>query len=269
MGSGIHGSVQSPALANRFVLLGASNLTLSLRLVIQLLQQRIGGPSDVLVAAGHGRSYGEFSQVMLRELPGITSSGLWQRLEQAHARPIYALLTDIGNDIPYGYTPEQILEWVGLCVTRLQRQAIHIVMTNVPIASIKTISEWRYKMLRSILFPRCQLSRREVFERASAVHHGLVEMAASKHFELLEPSSDWFGADAIHVRYWKRKAFYQCITERFSASNGMQCLVAGNEPWGSMWKQRPRFAYKKVLGREQYNQQPSGQLADGTIISMY
>lgn len=269
MSNGIHGDGQSPALANRFVLLGASNLTVSLRLVIQLLQRRIGGPSDVLVAAGHGRSYGEFSQVMFRELPGITSSGLWKRLELANVRPTFALLTDIGNDIPYGYTPEQILGWVSWCVSRLQRQSVHIVMTNVPIASIKSISDWRYKMLRSVLFPRCQLSRREVVERASVVHHGLVEMAASKHFELLEPSSDWFGADAIHVHYWKRKAFYQRITEQFSSSNGMQCLVTGNEPWFSMWKQRPHFAYKKVLGRERRNQQPSGQLADGTIISMY
>ena len=269
MSRGIHGGGQCPALANRFVLLGASNLTLSLGLVIQLLQRRIGGPSDVLVAAGHGRSYGQLSQVMFRELPGITSSGLWKRLELANVRPAYALLTDVGNDIPYGYSPEQILGWVSLCVSRLQRQAIYIVMTNVPIASIKAISEWRYKMLRSVLFPRCQLSRREIVERASVVHHGLVEMAASKHFELLEPSSDWFGADAIHVRYWKRKAFYQRITERFSASNAMQCLVAGNEPWFSMWKQRPRFAYKKVLGWERRNPQPSGQLTDGTIISMY
>ena len=267
MSNGIQGGGQS--LPNRFVLLGASNLTVSLRLVIQLLQRRIGGPSDVLVAAGHGRSYGEFSQVMFRELPGITSSGLWKRLELASVRPTYALLTDIGNDIPYGYTPEQILGWVSWCVSRLQRQSVHIVMTNVPIASIKSISEWRYKMLRSVLFPRCQLSRREVVERASVVHHGLVEMAASKHFELLEPSSDWFGADAIHVHYWKRKAFYQRITEQFSSSNGTQCLDIGNEPWFSMWKQRPRFAYKKVLGRERRNQQPSGQLADGTIISMY
>jgi len=85
--NGIHGGGQSPVLANRFVLLGASNLTVSLRLVIQLLQRRIGGPSDVLVAAGHGRSYGEFSQVMFRELPGITSSGLWKRLELDNVRP--------------------------------------------------------------------------------------------------------------------------------------------------------------------------------------
>lgn len=269
MSSSVYGGAQSPALVNRFVLLGASNLTLSLRLVIQLLQQRLGGPSDVLVAAGHGRSYGQFSQVMFRQLPGITSSDLWKQLGLANVRPAYVLLTDIGNDIPYGYMPEQILAWLSWCVNRLQKQADHIVVTNIPIASIEAIPEWRYTMLRPILFPSCQLSRREVVERARVVHHGLVEMASIMNFKLFEPSEEWFGADAIHIRYWKRKAFYQRIAERFSVSCEAQCSVTANKPWLSMWKQHPRFAYKKMLGWERRNQQPSGQLADGTIISMY
>lgn len=269
MSSGVCGDVQSPVLANRLILLGASNLTMSLYTVIKLLQQQVGGPSDVLVAAGHGRSYGELSQVMFRELPGITSSDLWKRLELANARPSYALLTDIGNDIPYGHTPKQILAWVNWCVSRLQRQTVNIVMTNIPIASIEAISEWRYKMLRPVLFPNCELSRSEIIERARVVHQGLVEMAASKCFELLEPSSGWFGADAIHVRIWKRKLFYRYVTKRFSSSSEMQCSVAEKTPWFSVWKQPPRFAYKKVFGQEQHNQQPSGQLTDGTVISMY
>lgn len=269
MSGDVHGGVQSPVQVNRLILLGASNLTMSLYMVIKLLQQRVGGPSDVLVAAGHGRSYGEPSQVLFRELPGIASSGLWKQLNQADVQPTYALLTDIGNDIPYGYTAQQILGWVNWCVSRLQRRAVHVVVTNIPIASIEAISEWRYQMLRPLLFPNCRLSRSGVIERARVVHQGLVEMALSKRFELLELSSDWLGADAIHVRFGKRKAFYQYVTQRFSASSEVPCSVAGNKPWFSIWKQRPRFAYKKVFGQELYNRQPSGQLSDGTIISLY
>lgn len=269
MDGGVYNGVQSPVLANRLVLLGASNLTLSLYTVIELFQQRVGGPSDVLVAAGHGRSYGEPSQVMFRELPGINASGLWKRLDRVEVRPTYALLTDIGNDIPYGYPAQQILSWVNWCVSRLQQQAVHVVVTNIPFESIETISEWRYRMLRPLLFPNCQLSRHQVIERARIVHQGLVKMADSKHFELLELSPDWFGADAIHIRIGKRRAFYRDVTERFSASSEVQYSVAGNKRWLPIWKQRPRFACKKVFGREQYNRQPSAQLTDGTIISMY
>lgn len=269
MSGSVHGDVQTPVLANRLVLLGASNLTMSLYTIIDLLQQRVGGPSDVLIAAGHGRSYGKPSQIIFRELPGIISSGLWNQLDRAEVRPTYALLTDIGNDIPYGYTAQQILDWVNWCVSRLQRQAVHVVVTNIPIASIESISEWRYKMLRPFLFPNCRLSRSEIIERARVVHQGLVEMAVSKRLELLELSPDWLGADAIHVRIGKRSAFYRYVTERFPAYSKIRCSVAGNKPWFLIWKQRPRFAYKKVLGQEQYSRQPSAQLTDGTIISMY
>jgi len=158
---------------------------------------------------------------------------------------------------------------VSWCVSRLLKQGAHIVITNIPLESIEAISEWRYKMLRPALFPSCQLTRREVIERARSVYHGLVKMASSKNFELFEPSPDWFGADAIHVRYWKHKAFCQCISEYFFASSRTQCPVTSNAPWFLKWKQRPSFAYKKVMGWEWRTQQPGGQLADGTLVSMY
>ena len=73
-------ATRSSMLANRIVLLGASNLTLSLRLAIQQIQHCCGRPSEVLAAVGHGRSYGQSSQVLIRELPGIIESGLWSQL---------------------------------------------------------------------------------------------------------------------------------------------------------------------------------------------
>ena len=237
---------------------------------IRLLQLRIGSPSNVLVAAGHGRSYGGFSQFMFRELPGIASCGLWKQFELANILPTYALLTDIGNDIPYGYSPEQILTWVNLCVNRLQKQAVNIVVTNIPIASIESMPEWRYKMFRTIIFPHCQLTKHDVVERARMVHHGLLELASKYNFEIIEPSSDWFGVDAIHVRYLKREAYYQRITEGFLTSIEQPCLFAGGYTPGHLKrKRRPCFAFTKIFGWERCNPQPSGELSNGTIISLY
>ncbi|MDP1558944.1 MAG: hypothetical protein Q8K59_10165 [Nitrosomonas sp.] len=260
---------QQPRTGNRIVLLGASNLTLSLRTVIQLMQHRCGEPSDVLVVAGHGRSYGQTSQMLMRQLPGITASGVWPHLEATDARPTYAFLTDIGNDIPYGYMPEQILKWVNGCVDRLQRQETHIVMTNLPIQSIESLSEWHYKIFRALFFPSCRLSRGEIVERARAVHGGLVDMASSKQFSLYEQAPVWFGPDAIHVRYWKRKELYRHIFERFPRVCDAQRPMGEKEPHFSGWKQRPQFAFKVVLGREYRHPQPSGRLTDATAVSLY
>ena len=258
-----HGT-QPPEPVNRLVLLGASNLTLSLRTVIKLMQARCGGPSDVLVAAGHGRSYGQWSKVLIRGLPSITSSGLWSHLDSGSTLPPYALLTDIGNDIPYGYSPEQILEWVGWCVERLQRQAAKIVMTNIPIASIEPLSERHYRIIRAIFFPFSRLSRREVVHRARLVHRGLVDMASSNNFELCEQEPIWFGPDVIHILYWKRKELYRRIFERLPASSGTRGPTGEETPRNASWRKRPRFAYKKVLGRDKRCQQPSGHLAADT-----
>ncbi len=250
-------------LRNRIFLLGASNLTMSHRLIVQLLQQRCGSPSEVFVAAGHGRSYGQFSQVLMRGLPGIINCGMWAQLESSEGLPAYAFLTDIGNDIPYEYTPEQILAWVGECVERLQHHSVHIVMTNLPMTSIESLSERRYNFFRNLLYPFCRLSRDEVVDRARAVHRGLIVMASRQNFELCELEPDWFGFDGIHVRYCKRRLFYQQLFARFPVINNAQKPVVG------AWKQRPQFAYQTMWGRERYCQQPSGWLADGTRVAMY
>ena len=254
---------------NRLVLLGASNLTLSFRMVIELMQERCGRPSDVLAAVGHGRSYGEDSQVLIRGLPSINDSELWSHLDSADSLPTYAFLTDIGNDIPYGYKPEQILRWVGRCIEQLQKHSARIVMTNIPLASIEPLSEKHYKIIRAIFFPFSRLSRHEVIERAREVHCGLLEMADSYNFELYEQDPSWYGPDVIHVLLWKRKAFYRQIFERLPVPDMSAVPEARRAMHAQNWAKRPRFAYKKVLGKPHCHPQPSGRLTDGTDVYMY
>lgn len=255
--------------ANRIVLLGASNLTLSLRLAIQQIQYHCGGPSEVLAAAGHGRSYGQSSQVLIRELPGIIASGLWPQLDSGDARPTYAFLTDIGNDILYECLPAQILQWVAWCVDQLQKHSAQILMTNLPIASIASLPEWRYLFFRNLFYPSCRLSRCEAVERARAVHQGLIELAARKQFELCELNPQWMSADGIHYAYWKRDALYRHIFEYFGTIPDQPGFAKGKQSFSQSWQQRPRFAYKKVWGKEKYTPQPSGSLADNTMVSLY
>lgn len=208
--------------ANRIILLGASNLTLSLRLVTHLMQQRLNGPSEILAAVGHGRAYGLANQVLLRGLPGINASGLWPQLNSVGVLPTYALLTDIGNDILFGSNPEQILRSVVWCVEQLQMQSAKIVVTNLPMASIEDLSERRYTFYRNIFYPFCRLPRSETVSRVRAVHQGLIDLASHRNFTLYEQEPVWFGPDGIHVHYWKRRAFYRDILEQFPLRSDRQ-----------------------------------------------
>lgn len=247
---------------NRLILLGASNLTLSLRLVIDLMQQRLGSPSEVFAAVGHGRAYGIFSQALWRGLPGIADCRLWRQLGGMESRPVYALLTDIGNDIVYGLMPEQVLQSVERCVEQLQQQSAQIVVTNVPMASIENLSERRYTFFRNLFYPTCRLSWHETIGRAWAVHDGLAAMAACRKFILLEQKPEWFGLDGIHVHYWQREAYYRAIVQQFPGSGGKRRFFL-------TWRQRPKFAFKTLLSHAIHHPQPSGLLADGSRVGKY
>lgn len=254
-------------LRNRFVLLGASNLTLSLRLIVELMQQSVGTPAEVFAAVGHGRAYGVASQMLLRGLPGIADCGLWRQLAVMPVRPVYAVITDIGNDILYGLAPEQILRAVEWCIMQLQRQPAQIVVTDLPMRSIEQLSMQRYLFFRNLFYPSCKLTKDEVVRRAHIVHAGLTVLAERMRFELYEQDPAWFGLDGIHVHYWRRKAYYGDILTRFHLPEN---AGAGNgSRWTGYWHKRPAFAYKTVLGCAVHRPQPSGRLTSGTLIFKY
>jgi len=269
MSTQIYKNDRLTGLGNRIILLGASNLTLSLRLVIHLMQQRFGTPGEVMAAIGHGRAYGVASQMLARGLPGIADCGLWPQLHSLEPRPTYALLTDIGNDILYESTPEQILRRIEWCISQLQQHSAQIVVTNLPMASIESLSEWRYIFFRTLFYPSCRLSHDETVIRARVVHCGLIDMASRLNFKLTEQEPVWFGLDGIHVNYWQRRAFYQHMLEQFPPPSDQQTSVESKQELWLTWQQRPQFAYKTVIGRKIYCQQPSGQLADGSTIFKY
>jgi hypothetical protein len=166
----------------------------------------VWGPGVEIVAAlGHGRSYGVRSRFVSRELPGILESGLWTHLDAAPRVPTRALITDVGNDILYGFPPEQTLAWIDEAARRLQQYTDDIVLTGLPLASIRRVSPLKFKVFCAVLAPSCTLTLPEVSARAEAVHQGLAAIAASRrvHFFELEPS--WYGVDPIHIRrrYWR------------------------------------------------------------------
>ena len=84
-------SGMEPAQRVRLVLLGASNLTKGISLILDAadrgLDVRRGEGFEVMLAYGHGRSYGMDSSLFGRSLPGILDCGLWDATPQKTAAP--------------------------------------------------------------------------------------------------------------------------------------------------------------------------------------
>ena len=158
----------------RVVALGASNLTRGLHTVVSTARTAWGPEVEVLGALGHGRSYGAPSRLVVRTLPGILQSGLWQKLSSLPTARTRALVTDVGNDILYGFPEDQILEWVEDAVERLLKFTPDVVLTDLPLASIRRLSTPTFFAFRSVLVPQCRLSLVEIVEIAERVNERTV-----------------------------------------------------------------------------------------------
>lgn len=212
----------------RFVLLGASNLTMGLPLIVPSLQKMAPGPCEVLAAAGFGRSYGTWSFFLYRSLPGIVECGLWKPLTERVAatnadgaddtgtESLSALLTDIGNDVLYGYSAAQIAGWVRECAQRLKSCGAQTVLTLPPLASVRQISRWRFGFFRTLFFPRCRLSFPTILQRAEELAERLQQLAAEMQLHVFDPPAEWYGFDPIHIRRSLRQKAWQVLCSQWS-----------------------------------------------------
>jgi len=149
--------------------------------------------------------------VDVRTLPGILQSGLWPQLTCLPQVPTRGLVADVGNDILYGFSAEQTLAWVEEAVDRLQRTTHDIVMTDLPLASIRRLSRAKFLSFRSILVPRCRLSLANVVDTAERVNHGLATLAARRSLRLFHLKPEWYGFDPIHFRLSVWRSAWQQI----------------------------------------------------------
>jgi hypothetical protein len=190
----------------RVIALGASNLTRGFHTVVSTARGEWGSQVEVLAALGHGRSYGVKSQFLVWSLPGILQSELWVELSRLPPARTRALITDVGNDILYGASADQILAWIREAVGRLRRSTDDIVITNLPLENIRRLSNREFLFFRSLFVPRCRLTHAEVLGTAERVNGGLAEMAASVDLRFVSLKREWYGLDPIHLSpsVWRR-----------------------------------------------------------------
>lgn len=247
------------------VALGASNLTRGFPTVVATARSAWGPDVEVLVALGHGRSYGAPSRVLVRTLPGILQSGLWQQLERLPTAPTRGLITDVGNDILYGSSAAQILEWVEQSLERLQQYAPDIVLTDLPLASLRGLSRPRFLLFRSMFFPSCRLSLDQALETAEEVDSGLAALAASRGARFTRLKEEWYGFDPIHIRPSSWRSAWQEIL------CGQTDGTAGDR---ASWLEALRLYLmlpdrQWVLGVEQVSPQSGAPLPSGGRVWLY
>lgn len=236
--------------------------------IIEIVRRTWREPIDFMVAMGHGRSYGQDSAVFGRKIPGIFPCALWQDLQQRAPLPTTALVTDIGNDLLYGVTPNRLLNWVERCADHLIDAGATTVITQLPTASIERLGEKRFAFFRTILFPRSNLTLAHTKQYVREINERLTALTVTPKLSVIPASGAWYGFDPIHV---KRRSFHIAWPTILAA------WIAGQEEIVFARSSLLMTAYLASLAPLEYSRfgikrcvaQPCAQFPDGTTISLY
>ena len=244
----------------RVVALGASNLTLGLPFVVSAARARFGTQVEFFVAAGLGRSYGKQSRVLARTLPGILDCGLWSALPARPPAATRALVTDVGNDILYGASPGQILEWVETALERLRNFTRDLVLTGLPVDSIRRLTPARFAAFRTLFFPSSRSAYSPVIEASEVLDDGLAGLAQRYGARFVPLPGEWYGFDPVHIRPGRwRMALQEVIGAPAERPGVMEAIGLHALPPEREW----------VLGLERVHPQRGVRLAGGGSAWLY
>ena len=252
----------------RVILLGASNLTRGIATVVDACQRLWGQPLDVMAALGHGRSYGMRSTILGRSIPSVIHCDLWPALAERPEAPTAALVTDIGNDLLYEAPVERIVDWVTRCLDMLVERNARIVMTRLPVANIEHVPEWKFRVLRRLMFPRGRLPYAVLAGRVRELDQRLAAVAEARGVTLVEQRVAWYGWDPIHLksRHWPA-AWHHIL----SGGSDAHIAPAPRNPRlaNRLYLRTRRPQQRWWFGIEERGPQPCGRLADGSVVSFF
>jgi hypothetical protein len=251
----------------RVVLLGASNVVLGFCPAVRAARERLGAPLEVFAASGHGRSYGTTGRVFGRALPAISTCGLWSALAERPSLATFAVVTDVGNDLAFGFEPQEIEEWVDTCLAQLAGHGAQTVLTGLPLDALQRLPAWEFRFFSRLFFPGRSFERDDVLDAARDLDARLQRLARERKLVDLAPRPEWYGHDPIHVLRGARKEAWRTYMAPWEPKTRPKRAV----PFDARWKQRGALiaAERTLFGRPAGRAQPCANLADGTRFFLY
>ncbi len=244
-----------PHKAKNVILLGASNLTLAWPRIMRQLASRTSRAVNVLTAHGMGRSYvNARSGFAFRQLPGILHCPLWDQLDECSVDECVpcALITDLGNDLVYGRSPQDVAESTKESITRIRRWApnAEVVVTRPPVVSVERLGFLRFVGFRTALFPKCGLSLEDVKRHTVELDERVAEIADEEGVPASKPADHWYGWDPIHYRFRHQSEAFGAMMNQWPSLNELVTTSIGpSHP-------RPTAAKRWLFGREKQTAQP-------------
>ncbi|MBI1247297.1 hypothetical protein GC197_05560 [bacterium] len=258
-----------PTQRHRLIVLGASNVAKSLEVLLQVAPRMIPKPLDVFTAIGRGRSYGTRSLFLFRSLPGILQSDLWSVLKNDETgAKTTSVITDIGNDLLYDRTVDQITQWVSQCIDRLRATEGPIAVTGIPLSCTRALQAYKFLTMRTLMFPHSRLELKTVQERAEELDQSLQELAKAEDITFVEQNPEWYGFDPIHWKQSRRPEVWHTLLSALGHTPFDFQRVSSNF-FHSMRHWRTRPAQRTLFGLQQTRVQPSIRRGNDLTVALY
>lgn len=253
---------------HRAVFLGASNLQRTFPHAVAVARCRLGTNLQIHVVMGAGRSYGVEAGYLGKKFSGIFFCEIWNALRHKSTAPTVAFITDVGNDLGYEIEVPLISRWVAECVDRLVDMGAAILISELPLASLQRINSLEFKLLRTILFPRCRLSRDEVLRRAKHLNDRLCELAEMRKIPIFSLPNAWYGFDPIHVRRSCRVDYWRALFDRLTGQERTPMTDSRSFLLASYLRCLPSPAHR-AWHHSSGDRRVEVALHDGTHVALY
>ena len=196
------------------VLLGASNLARGHQAVVNHLRKGLE-PHHVefISALGPGRAYCVEGGVLQVRYRSIESCGVLEAIRQRAQSPcqVIALVTDIGNDIMYGVSEEDIIQCLGRTFDSLRALNAHVIATAIHVDLEREVGEYRFLLLRTLFFPRSSVTYRQAAAAIRTINSFLAEKEDDT-FHVVKDMKRYVGADKIHYTLLKSHLAWTRLT---------------------------------------------------------
>lgn len=229
---------------------GASNVTVSLPTIVAETYASQTAPLEIAVAHGPGRSYGAIAGCFLYSYPGLLKCGLLDHCRRFRARypegRIYALLTDIGNDLALTGQNRALHFWLDSLLTQLNTLEAHIAATDLPTASLEAMPPWKFNILRHLYFPFADTGFQQIKTLVRETQAQLDTWATAGRFQQLPTQKAWYTVDHFHLGLLRRKnVFRQWLQQSLGAKDpqrrlGISSLRLRLLPMKRYWRLRTR-----------------------------
>jgi hypothetical protein len=225
---------------------------------VPLATAEFGPGLEIFGAFGHGRSYGKWSCIPFRCLPGIRECGLWNAVGRA---PVdLAIAADVGNDILYGKDAPTILGWVRECFGRIEPE--RRVIVGLPLPAIRRLEDREFLLFRTVFFPSSRLPRDTVVRQSEEVDAGLRALARETGARFVPPDVGWYHVDPIHFRPGRK-------VEAWSAILGTRARPQRRRPLEAARLLLAAPEHRRLFGIDRRHEQPALTLRGGTRLFLY